>query len=869
MSSRETLAATQAAEAYALVQADPRRALALAERAAAAADLERNPRAKVAALYALSWAQLELGDGRALATARAGVRLARWNGDRRGEGLLRRRVATSLAFDGRLRAARREIDAALELLSSRDRAESEVFRVFIHRRSNLTDQEAYDRMRSRARSALRILRRDGEALWEARLLFNLAMLQLDHGALDDAEASFRRAHALYTSSGARAAAVDVSALLAEVARQRGDILGCLRTLDQARAELVPGRPSHNFACYLAAGLTEARLLGEARAAAQAYVDLCARTGYADEVAKTTLDLAALAIMAGDTAAARSLAARVRRSCAGRGKAVDAALARLFVLRTRVLDGSAGRPSVRTGLAIASFLDTAGRTRDAARARVLTARAAIAAGSLPTARRQLALASPLAGGTAAERIELLHVRALLQLAVGDPREAARLLRLGLRLVEDYRDALGALDLRTTASGVGSGLAELGLRMALETGDSEQVLEWAERLRANALRLRPVRPPADPELRRLQTELRSAAGRREAGAHGLARQQAHQARLETAIRARARVLAGERRAAPPRTATRELARNLGSRVLVEYIALDRRLAAITLAAGRLDLHDLGPDNLADEIDWLRVALARLARRDTTPVERQAAAASGSAAAATLDRRLLEPLAEVTRDAELVVVPTGQLHALAWGALPSLRGRALTVAPSATTWSAQAARPRSRRRKAVLVAGPRLRHATTEVREIAALRPRATVLTGSGATSGTTLAALDGAALAHLACHGRFRSDSPLFSALELADGPLNVYDLQRLAVPPDVVVLSACDIAGAEHHPGDELLGLSAALLGLGTRTIIASVVPVADTTARRLMVALHRELAAGRPPAAALATAQSKSSVPGFVCLGYG
>src|SRR5262249_3062590 len=81
---------------------------------------------------------------------------------------------------------------------------------------------------------------------------------------------------------------------------------------------------------------------------------------------------------------------------------------------------------------------------------------------------------------------------------------------------------------------------------------------------------------------------------------------------------------------------------------------------------------------------------------------------------------------------------------------------------------------------------------------------------ATAARACAALDGAATAHLACHGHFRSDSPLFSSLQLADGPLNVYELQRLRVAPGGVVLSACDLAPSTLPPGDGLLGLAPVL-----------------------------------------------------------
>jgi CHAT domain-containing protein len=194
---------------------------------------------------------------------------------------------------------------------------------------------------------------------------------------------------------------------------------------------------------------------------------------------------------------------------------------------------------------------------------------------------------------------------------------------------------------------------------------------------------------------------------------------------------------------------------------------------------------------------------------------------------------------------------------------------VAPSLAVWLELEGRPATGRRKTSLIAGPRLRHAAGEVGDLAGLFPGATVLAGKAATAEAVLAALDGTALAHLACHGQFRADSPLFSTLELADGPLNVYELQRLRRAPEVVVLSACDLAVSGLHPGDELLGLAAALLGMGTRTIVASVVPVPDAAVRRLMLAFHRNLAGGDAPALALARAQSGGAGAGFVCLGSG
>jgi CHAT domain-containing protein len=167
---------------------------------------------------------------------------------------------------------------------------------------------------------------------------------------------------------------------------------------------------------------------------------------------------------------------------------------------------------------------------------------------------------------------------------------------------------------------------------------------------------------------------------------------------------------------------------------------------------------------------------------------------------------------------------------------------------------------------------------VQALASRHPQATVLAPDEATVAAVAAALETSQLAHIASHGTFRADNPLFSALELADGPLTVYDLERLRAAPRDMVLSACDGGVTAVRPGDELMGLSSALLALGTSALIASVMPVPDEATHRLMLALHERLAAGDEPACALATARAAAlgdkdadyaTAAGFVCFGAG
>ncbi len=168
-------------------------------------------------------------------------------------------------------------------------------------------------------------------------------------------------------------------------------------------------------------------------------------------------------------------------------------------------------------------------------------------------------------------------------------------------------------------------------------------------------------------------------------------------------------------------------------------------------------------------------------------------------------------------------------------------MTVSPSARIWI-----DRQRNRvpgRVLLASGPRLPAAAAETRALQSIHPDAVRLTSREATADAVLHGIDGAELAHVVCHGVFRADNPLFSSLELSGGGLFVYDLERLRRPPCTMVLSACDVGLPAARPGDEVLGVVAALLGAGTSSVVASagLVPDAALT-RRVMVALHRRLA---------------------------
>ena len=855
-----------------LVQAKPVEATELAEDALRLAREQRDTEAEVAALHALGFARYALGDPRALRTMRSAVRLGDRHGHVERAALARRNLALYLAYAGQTRASLREIETAQSTLSGIERARTEVFRVSVYwlagRGAEAVEGSA---------PALRVLRDHHDSVWEARLLYNRAAVLTLLGRHAQARVDLERARDLYAELGLHAAAADALIELARVCLREGDYIGCLAELERIDIAML----SEWAVCWLylcrADALVELRLLPEARADLARFEERSRHAEAIDSVNQARLDGALLALAAGDTARASEMAISARRSFAARAQSTFSAQATLIALAAATREGTVSPSALRAGTRAARRLAADGRALEALRGRLTLARAAAAGGHRRVAARERAAAQALERrGTVIDKIELRYVDALLSVD-NDRRQAERRLRAGLDLLESHRSTLGAADLRATASSLGVELSRLGVSIAAISRDPAGLLAWAERLRGNALRVPAASPSADRRLRREQHELRVLDRTLQRAENDAKRSRAlgsRRAELESSVRSHAHLLRGRNGARAPRLDMAAAARGLGGRSLVEFVDLGGDLQAIVLSTQRLTLHDLGEVDVSSDLEWLRFALRRLARSDLERKTRAATLANANDAAASLDGKLMVALREPLGDGPVVVVPTGPLHAVPWGALPSLRGRPLAVAPSLSTWLDLAQRPKQRRRKSTLVAGPGLRHARAEVRGLHELLPDATVLTGKEATVDATLAALDGATLAHVACHGRFRADSPLFSSLELADGPLTALDIQGLRRAPDVLVLSACDVALSERHPGDELLGLSAALLASGTRTIVASVVPVPDAAARRLMLAFHRRLAAGASPAAALAEAQAglradRSALAGFLCLGVG
>ena len=514
------------------------------------------------------------------------------------------------------------------------------------------------------------------------------------------------------------------------------------------------------------------------------------------------------------------------------------------------------------------------------AELLAARALLAAGRPEEARRRLATVRRR-GAEVPLAVSLLRRLVRAELAEREGRLGAALaeLRAGLAMVQARRGRLGSVDLQTGTAALGADLAAAGLRLALERKSAPLVFSWLERSRAQAFRVRPVRPPADPqaaavlaELRQLGYLIRHAELR---GSRDPAMVARH-AELQREIREHGWRASGLGKAAAQASLGEvSAALERSEQTLVGILAWPGQMLAVVVRRGSARLIGLGDFEAAAEAarrlnaDLDTLAGRRLPSRLETVIRE-----SIRHQAETLTAEIIAPLRGSIGDDGVVLVPAGPLASIPWGVLPDLRGRPVTVSPSASSWLAawrrgqtEAALPTAR--SPLLVAGPNLEHATREVTEIAKTYPGCRPLLADTATVTATLSALDGAALAHLAAHGHHDQENVLFSRLDLADGPLMAYDIQQLAAAPRHVVLSSCDVGRTVVRPGEEILGFTAALLYIGTATVTASVTRVGDDDAVGMMTAYHRLLAAGTRPAEALAEATATEPFSPFVCFGGG
>lgn len=743
--------------------------------------------------------------------------------------------------------------------------------------------------------ALPIIHAAGDRLGEARLVLLRGVSHLGAGEYSEAVADFVTARALALRIGERLIAALAEHDLGCALGRQGNIPDALTAFDRARKEYQEHGDSRRLLAILDADLAEILLLGgltsEAVEAAERSASAAAEAGNVVHEAEgrlmTARTLLADGVPARALEAARRSAVLFRRS----RRAGWAAYANYIALRSEMSGALApplGRASRRRLLhraeALADTLLRHGWDAESMLVHTDAAQLAHELGDVDTARHHLAaVTANAAASTLSGSIITARAKALLCIINGDNSRALSALRRGLDMIDRHRALLGATELRVGAGIHADDFGQTGFRLALAAKRPAPIFEWSELWRTGALRLAPARPPDDPDLSAAFALWRHlTASRADAPRERHAQIDRTLGDVERSIAQLTRKSIGAGGEALPVPTLREIRANLGDGIMLAYTELDGRLIVQRIDRRRAEVFDLGPSApIFDELAYASSALRRMA---TFREPASAVRTPGSAvdlAVGNLDRALLGAVGEVR--SRTVIVPSSGLLATPFGALPSIRSLPFTMCPSATVWLArirdgQAAATATAPGSVSLVAGPGLSAAAIEIAAIGTLHRGARHFVDGAATVANVAEAFTTSDLVHVAAHGSFRRDNPLFSAILCDEGPLSVYDIERLGRVPGRIMLSACAMAGAGARPGGEVIGTATALLHLGSRSIIAPLEAVDDATTATFALEVHRALADGLPPAEALARARSTTMEPGadpmlraiaavFTCIG--
>jgi len=240
------------------------------------------------------------------------------------------------------------------------------------------------------------------------------------------------------------------------------------------------------------------------------------------------------------------------------------------------------------------------------------------------------------------------------------------------------------------------------------------------------------------------------------------------------------------------------------------------------------------------------------------------------ASLYQELIAPIADLLEAKHLVFAPHGLLHHIPFHAL--FDGESYLIDKFAVSYAPSASVYALCREKAANVSGGSLilgiadAQAPLILEEVEALRrilPDAKLFVGEAASEAVLKSHGPASRIVHIATHGYFRQDNPMFSSIRLGDSYLSLYDLYHFKLPAELVVLSGCATGRNTVTPGDELMGLVRGLLQAGAQSLMLSLWDVHDASTRDFMIAFYSRLVQGmsKPLALQAAMAELRESHP--------
>jgi CHAT domain-containing protein/tetratricopeptide (TPR) repeat protein len=713
---------------------------------------------------------------------------------------------------------------------------------------------------------------------------------------------FRSAEQLYQQALDYAEAEGMTATLAEIEGNMGAFAlfqgrydRALDLLERSRRRYAALGMPHQSAVAeleLADAYLELNLSAEALAVYNRVAPTFAELGMRAEQARALAQGGRAAILTGDAAEAHGLLEEARKLYAAEDNMVGEAYVTLTEAQMRLAEGDHVSTAVLAAQAEAP-LARAGTWRRLLLARWLRGEAARAQGQERLAQILLETTLKEAEAQALPQIaERCHTSlGLLAAARGETARAEASFRRAVSLIEDLRAPLPAEEFRTAF--VADKLAPYDelVRLCLSDGRTTDALCYTERARSRALvemlsGALAVHPrPRDEfeaalfeQLDTMREELNwfySRINRPPEGdtSRGAAAMQAlHDAVRERETRTLEIMRQLQQRGGAPALGRTDpldvqgLQRSLGSdTALVEYTSLGGELLAFVVTGEKIEVvRGLADERaVAEALGQFRFQVGSL-RYGSARMRSHLSALEGRARQhlRTLYDLLLRRVEPLLGERRLVVVPHRALHYVPFHALDDgdsyvVERREVSYAPSASVLGYCLARPERPFERALLmgVADEQTPRVRDEIDALAPLFPEATALLDARATVGALRERAPSADLLHLACHGQFRPDSPLFSSLRLGDGWLTVRDAYTLDVGASLVTLSACETGVSAVAPGDELLGLVRGFFYAGAPSLVLSLWTVDDEATAELMKDFYTSLRAGARPAAALRAAQ--------------
>jgi len=299
------------------------------------------------------------------------------------------------------------------------------------------------------------------------------------------------------------------------------------------------------------------------------------------------------------------------------------------------------------------------------------------------------------------------------------------------------------------------------------------------------------------------------------------------------------------------------------IVEYFRIQDRTVACVLTRETLDIRPITlQSRIQKQLQLLQFQMSKF-RLDPqyTARFRESLLAATVAHLKGLYAELITPIRDLLDAKHLVLVPHGLLHNVPFHALHDgdsyLIDRFLiSYAPSASVFAVCQTKPPTSSTGSLILGVP---DANTpliraEVNALAQILPDPRLFVGEEATEQVLRFHGRSSRTVHIATHGYFRQDNPMFSSIKLGGSRLNLYDVYHMNLPAELVVLSGCSTGLNVVTAGDELLGLVRGLFQAGAQSLLLSLWDVNDASTREFMVEFYTSLGQGTRTVEALQVA---------------